>query len=256
MSESYKIQSQKTAAYYNSYQQGYNEVYGDMIQAFRPSDTDELMRTIAASAGLADGMRVLDAGCGIGGPAIWLAERFKLNILGVTISEVQVQEANENIVKKGLSNSVEVVLGDFHELRNTAERGDFDRVLFLESLGHAGEPARAIAEAYEVLKPGGAIYIKDFYYKEPNDSYWRERVQKTIANINKFYSYNTLGLIETIRALRAVGFEVDFIRKFAFKDDISIRFEFEERFGIDIFGGEAEFAPAEWLEIKCTKPNM
>jgi hypothetical protein len=106
------------------------------------------------------------------------------------------------------------------------------------------------------LKPGGSIYIKDFYYKEPEDDYWRSRIEKTIANIDRLYSYNTLNLNRTLTALRAAKFEIEFIRKFSFSDDISIRFEFERRFGIDIFGGEPEFTPAEWLEVKCIKPEV
>ena len=253
MSEHYKKQSEKTAAYYNAFQHGYNEVYGEIIQAFRPSDTNDLMRAIVSGADLHDGLNILDAGCGRCGPAIWLAERFDMTICAVTISEIQCTEANQDINQKGLKDKIKVILGDFHELTHLSDKNSFDRVLFLESLGHAGDPATAIAQSFEMLKPGGAIYIKDFYYKEPNDSYWRGRIEKTIENINQNYSYNTLNLTDTIRSLRAVGFDIDFIRKFNFKDDISIRFAFENRFGIDIFGGEAEFAPAEWLEIKCTK---
>ena len=230
MSEGYKIQSEKTAAYYGKYQQGYNEIYGDMIQAFRPGSDEELMRAIVSGAGLVDGMSILDAGCGVAGPAIWLADHLDLQILGVTISDIQVIEAHAKVTAAHLEENVNVVLGDFHELPAIVKGNSFDRVLYLESLGHAGEPAKAIAGAYEVLKPGGAIYIKDFYYKVLSDPYWSERVRKTIDNINKYYSYNTLNLTDTIIALRAVGFEIDFIRKYAFKDDISIRYEFEKAF--------------------------
>jgi cyclopropane fatty-acyl-phospholipid synthase-like methyltransferase len=253
---SYKQQSKQTADYYNQMQDGYNEVYGDTIQAFRPSDKDKLMEHIVSSAGITDGEKVLDAGCGVAGPATWLAQKFNLKISGITISEVQVQQAKAEIEKKKLNDKIEVKQGDYHELTSHFPENTFDKVLFLESLGHAGIPSKVISEAFKVLKPGGCIYIKDFYYKEPNDEYWKDRIQKTIANINRLYSYNTLNLNNTLTALRSLGFEVEFIRKFSFADDISIRQEFETKFGIDIFGGEPEFYPAEWLEIKCLKPNV
>ncbi|MES2619989.1 MAG: class I SAM-dependent methyltransferase [Bacteroidota bacterium] len=256
MSEDYRQQSKKVADYYNQMQQGYNEVYGDTIQAFRPTKKDELMNHIAASAGIKSGMKILDAGCGVCGPATWLAKNFHLNVSGLTISDVQVAQAQEVIAKANLSANVNVTLGDYHELENYFPKNTFDTVLFLESLGHSGDSAKAIASAYEVLKPGGSIYIKDFYYKEPNDAHWRSRIEKTIANIDRLYSYNTLNLNQTLTALRSVKFEIEFIRKFSFSDDISIRLEFESRFGIDIFGGETEFTPAEWLEIKCIKPEV
>jgi len=254
--ENYKEQSQKVAQYYNQWQSGYDEVYGDTIQAFRPAEKESLMKYITTSAGIADGQRILDAGCGIGGPAIWIAKKFNVQIAAVTISQTQADRAILSAAQEGIGSRIDVKCLDYHELSGHFERDSFDRVIFLESLGHSGDPAKAIAEAFAVIKPGGNIYIKDFYYKEPSDTYWRDRIDRTIGNINRFYQYNTLSLTQTISALRANGFEIDFIRKFDFKDDISIRMEFEQRFGIDIFGGEPEFAPAEWLEIKCIKPLL
>jgi len=256
MSKEYTSQSEKVARYYDEWQEGYDRVYGDTIQAFRPTETAALLKYIISSAAITDGQKILDAGCGVAGPAIRIAEKFDVNITAVTVSLLQADRASRSVTDKGLTSRIQVYCADYHELSAHFEVNSFDRVLFLESLGHSGEPAKAIAEAYAVLRPGGSIYIKDFYYKEPADEYWKGRISKTIDNINRLYQYNTLNLTKTIIALRAVGFEIHFIRKFAFKDDISIRQEFESRFNIDIFGGEPEFAPAEWLEIKCLKPAL
>jgi cyclopropane fatty-acyl-phospholipid synthase-like methyltransferase len=254
MEDDYRQQSKNVAEYYNQWQHAYDAVYGDTIQAFRPADKEELMMYIAGSADIHEGQYIVDAGCGIGGPAIWIAKKFEVKISGITVSELQAEKAKKSIGDEGLSKRIEIYHGDYHELVKNFPASAFDRALFLESLGHAADPAKVIHQAFEVLKPGGSIYIKDFYSKEPADEYWKRRTAQTIANINRLYNYNTLTLARTISALRAAGFEIDFIRKFAFTDDISIRLAFESRFGIDIFGGEPEFTPAEWLEIKCIKP--
>lgn len=252
---SYKEQSAQVGAYYDKYQQGYNDTYGDMIQAFRPTDTDVLMQYVSNSAGIKNGMEILDAGCGTGGPAVWLAHHFpNLSIQGITISSVQIQQAQTRILEQNLQHRLNIQKGDYHELTGRFPSQQFDVVLFLESLGHAAEPSRVIQQAYEVTKPGGSIYIKDFYYKQPSDAYWSERINKVVDNINKLYSYNVLNLTNTIIAARAVGFDIEYIRKFDFQDDITVRAAFETMFGIDIFGGEPEFYPAEWLEIKFVKP--
>jgi cyclopropane fatty-acyl-phospholipid synthase-like methyltransferase len=256
MNNSYKIQSKKVGDYYNQWQQHYNDVYGDTIQAYRPKDKNELMQYIAQSSDIADGMKVLDAGCGICGPAIWLAKHYNVHITGVTVSQIQVEQSIESIRKNCRSEAIEVLHGDYHELSSMFKADTFDRILFLESLGHAADVSRVIGETYKVLKPGGCIYIKDFYYKEPSDNYWNKRIEKVVANINRLYSYNTLNLNKTLTALRSQNFEIDFVKKFSFSDDISIRYEFEQRFGIDIFNGESEFYPAEWLEIKCKKSSV
>jgi cyclopropane fatty-acyl-phospholipid synthase-like methyltransferase len=235
-------------------QAGYSEVYGDMIQAFRPSDNEVLMSYICNSAGIEQNQRLIDAGCGTCGPAIWIASRYQVHIDAITISQVQVDLAQKEIDKQCLQESVRCICGDYHELEQKYTENSYDKVLFLESLGHAGNPALVISSAYKVLKSGGNIYIKDFYYKQIKDEYWSKRVAQTISNINRIYSYNTLNLSNIIQALGETGFEIEFIKKFSFLDDTSIRTEFEKKFDIDIFGGESEFYPAEWLEIKCTKP--
>lgn len=50
-----------------------------------------------------------------------------------------------------------------------------------------------------------------------------------------------------------VGFKIQFIQAFDFRDDITIRSIFENKNKIDIFEGQPEFFPADWLEIKCLK---
>jgi cyclopropane fatty-acyl-phospholipid synthase-like methyltransferase len=254
--EEYKTQSQKVAAYYDEWQEKYNAVYGNIIQAFRPGNADALMEYIAQSIGAKQGQQIIDAGCGIGGPATWLAENKGVQVNGVTISAKQVSEANEYIKSKGLTDKVKIEQGDYHEMGSRFENGKYDGVLFLESLGHSGNPAVAIKEAAKLIKPGGFVYIKDFYRKTPDNAQQQARIDKVIDNINRLYSYNCLDLNNTIDALRKEGLEIDYIRKFGFKDDIGIRFEFESRYGIDIFGGEPEFTPAEWLEIRCIKPEF
>ncbi|WP_323825305.1 hypothetical protein, partial [Pseudomonas aeruginosa] len=62
----YKVHSQKVAAYYDEFQHGYNDIYGDMIQAFRPGNTEDLMNAIVSGADIHNDQRILDAGCGIG----------------------------------------------------------------------------------------------------------------------------------------------------------------------------------------------
>src|ERR1043165_753708 len=164
----YKGQSEKTARYYNEWQERYDEIYGDTIQAFRPSSKDALMQYIAQSAGIKPGLKILDAGCGVGGPAIWIAEKFDVLVSGITISEKQAEQARQTVAKKNIEHRVRIIAGDYHELQFHFDKESFDLILFLESLGHSGNSSKAIKEAYEMLKPGGAVYIKDFYYKEPD----------------------------------------------------------------------------------------
>lgn len=245
---------ERVREYYNRFTGKYLELYGEVIQAFRPGRTKDLLKYIANSAGLKKNMRIVDAGCGVCGPAVFFADNYKVHVDAVTISDVQQQEGERRVANARLKEKVRVVCGDYHELTAYFQQGAYDAVLFLESLGHAEDPAKVIREAAALLKPGGFIYIKDFYRKEVDDPEFQARIDQVIHNMNVHYTYNTLRLTPVIEALRKPGLEIDFIRKFAFNDDTSVRAAFESDLKIDIFEGLPEFYPAEWLEIRCVKP--
>ncbi len=249
-----KFSAENVKAYYDKLTSSYLDIYGDVIQAFRPSKKKDLLRYIAQSSGLKRGMKILDAGCGVGGPAIYFASEYKVRVDALTISPVQVEEAKLRVAEKNLGEYVHVSEGDYHHLDNYYAANSYDAVYFLESLGHAAAPEQVITKAYQSLKPGGYIYIKDFYRKISEDVIEQQKIDKVIQNINQSYSYNTLDLHELLYALRKCGFEILFIKNFDFKDDTSIRAAFEQAHQIDVFEGMDEFWPAEWLEIKCRKP--
>lgn len=75
------------------------------------------------------GMRVLDIGCGWGGTARYIAERYKAEVTGVTVSEEQASLARQNT--EGLS--VEIRLQDYRKLE-----GSFDRILSIGMFEHVG----------------------------------------------------------------------------------------------------------------------
>lgn len=242
------------AAYYDRTTQGYLDTYGTIIQAFRPQKEKDLHRYIIQQADIRKGMRVLDAGCGVAGPAMGIAQKLRVDIRGYTISDTQVHTAQRLLRGKRLRGRVEIRLGDYHRLTEQVETESVDRVLFLESLGHSNDVETAIQQAFSVLKPGGAVYIKDFFPFEIADSVKADRHRFVVDQINRAYSYNVLNLNSLLSALRRAGFEISYVKKFDFADDITARAAFEAKFGIDLFGDMKEFRVAEWLELYFTKP--
>jgi cyclopropane fatty-acyl-phospholipid synthase-like methyltransferase len=244
----------KVAAYYNEWNERYKQVYGKTIQAHRPPNETDLMEYIIKSAEINDGQRILDAGCGNCGPSIYFATKFSIQIEALTIASQQVEESKSRIAQAKLGSKINVMQGDYHELEKIYPADYFDKVLFLEALGHAGEPSAVIDAAYKVIKPGGEVYIKDFYPKTPKDESTLRRISRIVENLNRHYSYNTLSFNDTIRSLRESNFEIVFIKQIDFKNDAFVKNDFETKFGIDLFGEIEEFYFAEWLEIKCKKP--
>lgn len=67
-----KQHTDKVKTYYDKMTRSYLQIYGEVIQAFRPSRTKNLLKYIALSSELKKNMNILDVGCGVCGPAIYL----------------------------------------------------------------------------------------------------------------------------------------------------------------------------------------
>lgn len=63
--------------------------------------------------GLRDGMRVLDVGCGVGGPAREIAKFTGANIVGLNNNDYQIERATKYAAKEGLSKQLSFTKGDF-----------------------------------------------------------------------------------------------------------------------------------------------
>jgi cyclopropane-fatty-acyl-phospholipid synthase len=105
---------------------------------------------------LRPGERLLDIGCGWGGLICWAAGRYGVGALGVTLSELQVEEARRRIAAAGLGDRVEARVQDYRDIPG---EGEFDKIVSVgmyEHVGLANLPVyfRTIAR---LLKPGGIL---------------------------------------------------------------------------------------------------
>lgn len=58
-------------------------------------------------------MKVLDVGCGVGGPAREMVKFTSCHVTGLNINQYQVQRATHYAAKEGLSHKLDFVQGDF-----------------------------------------------------------------------------------------------------------------------------------------------
>ena len=156
----------------------------------------------AARASIRPGDRILDAGCGIGGPALDIAHAFAgVRVDAITLSPVQARYASSFARHAGLSDRVRVYVGDFHSLPFSSNV--FDVALFLESIGYAYDVRQLLAEVYRVLRPGGALYIKDVFQREPLES---AQERAALAEFDQAYVQRTPRAGATVEAISAIGF--------------------------------------------------
>jgi cyclopropane-fatty-acyl-phospholipid synthase len=88
---------------------------------------------IAAKLNLKSGDRVLDIGCGWGGMAIYLAQNFDVNVVGVTLSDEQHALAVKRVQEAGLTDKVDIRLQDYRDVN-----GPFDAVVSVGMFEHVG----------------------------------------------------------------------------------------------------------------------
>jgi cyclopropane-fatty-acyl-phospholipid synthase len=115
------------------------------------------MMAILNKLQLKPGMTILEIGSGWGNLAILAAEKFKVKVKSITLSEEQLQHAKSQALKKNLDTEVDFQLLDY---RN--ETGKFDRVMsveMIEAVGHENL-GTYFKKIESVLKPNGIAVIQ------------------------------------------------------------------------------------------------
>lgn len=117
----------------------------------------EASREIGALAGLEPGMRVLDLGSGLGGPARTMAADFGCEVVGVEIVKDFFKVAVMLTEWAGMTDRVSFHLGDMRRL--PFADGEFDRVVTMHSIMNVKDKESLFEEVHRVLKPGGGFFL-------------------------------------------------------------------------------------------------
>lgn len=132
---------------------------GDTDPASFSQAQDRLNDVVAGKLSVAAGQRVLDLGCGTGGPARRVARSTGAAVVGVTVSQWQVAEATRVTDAAGLAGRVRFEHGDVTGL--PFADGSFDAAFALETLVHVADKRAALREAWRVLRPGSRLVVAD-----------------------------------------------------------------------------------------------
>lgn len=205
--------TQLTRQYYDLVTDFYERGWGRSFH-FAPRRKGETLREsilrhehyVALRLGLTPGARVLDVGCGVGGPLCNIARFAGAQITGLNLNPHQVERARANIREAGLADRCSVVRGDYMEL----PLGDdsFDAAYDFEALVHAPDLQKALSQVRRVLRPGGRFVASDWCLTDaydPDDPD-HQRIKKGIEEGNALPDIPTIA--EMGRALEGAGFVV------------------------------------------------
>lgn len=115
---------------------------------------------LAEAIGIRPGQRVLDAGCGVGGSAIWLARTLQVEVVGITPVASQVERARRFAAQQDVSDGVTFAGQDY--TRTNFADSSFDVVWAVESVCHSAQKEQFFREARRVLRPGGRLGIVEY----------------------------------------------------------------------------------------------
>ncbi len=116
------------------------------------------------------GNRLVDIGCGIGGPARYLAQRFNCYVNGIDITEPFVDAANKLNELAGLDDRVTIELGDGQGL--PYEDAVFDGGYTQHVTMNVADRQAFFGEAFRVLKPGGFFALTEHGSGEKGDPHY------------------------------------------------------------------------------------
>ena len=151
---------------------------------------------LAEKAKVSSGNKILDAGCGVGGSAFWLCQNFNVNVIGITISQKQLEKAKELRKRLRLEKQTEFQLQDY--TKTNFPDSSFDVVWAIESVCYAKNKIDFLKEAYRVLKPNGRLIVADGFIKKINRTETEEKMVKdflrglaldNLAEVNDFKNY-------------------------------------------------------------------
>jgi sterol 24-C-methyltransferase len=115
---------------------------------------------IAARLELAPGMRVLDVGCGVGGPMREIARFSRAQVIGINNNAYQVQKARRFNRERRLDTLCSVLEADFMQIPEPD--GSFHAAYGFEATCHAPDKTALFRELFRLLQPGGKIALYEW----------------------------------------------------------------------------------------------
>jgi ubiquinone/menaquinone biosynthesis C-methylase UbiE len=200
--------------YYNATTLDYRFWTGSRELAMHFGFWDETVRThggsllkmnevLAGFAGISRADRVLDAGCGLGGSALWLAKTVGCRVVGIDIQRAHLRRAVFWARRRRTAGQAAFLRADF--ARAPFRERSFHVVWMLESGVHALDREALVREAFRLLADNGRLVIAEYLLANAEPAASAEETGFT-RWLNAWVIPRLLTALECQRLLEATGF--------------------------------------------------
>ncbi len=131
---------------------------------------------------LPEGSQVVDAGCGVGHVALYMARK-GLRITGIDLIDHHIAKAKRNVARSGLpSGQVTVQKMDYHHLESIPSESQ-DGLYTMETFVYATDPEAAVAGFYRILRPGGRLVLFEYDHKIGLEEHSPQQVRMRLESL-------------------------------------------------------------------------
>ena len=175
---------EKIGKFYDLGSPFYLQVYGRNIhdgyyitgKETKKEAQENLTSFLVENAGIKNGAKILDVGCGVGGSSIWMAENLGAATVGITISAVQVEIARKLAKEKSVNSKFLLMNAEEMQFDET-----FDVVWLVAAATHFLDQEKFIKLATKSLDTGGKFVIFDWMLDESVTDMLNDRYVKPVA---------------------------------------------------------------------------
>jgi ubiquinone/menaquinone biosynthesis C-methylase UbiE len=202
--------------------------------------------------------RILDIGCGIGGPAFVLAEKYGANVVGIDIEPELIARAQQRAKELKIDSRCEFVLVEPGPMPFPDE--SFDVVLSSGVIMQIEDKEQVFEEAIRVLTPGGALTSYDWMKPEREFSddmrYWF-KMERLTYDMKTFVEYESLLLDAGFTEIQ-LSDRSDWYRRKVRDEYEKIRTELYPRMLQSLGKEEADHFVENWraMKVVCEKGEV
>lgn len=156
---------------------------------------------------LQPGAQVLDAGCGQGVVACYLAKQSGAHVTGITIAKHEVISATQRAKRAGVADRTAFLLADYSEPPFAA--GTFDFMYTTETLSHSPDVQKTLTALSRVLKPGGRVVFAEYLMDHSNFDQEDRAAAEFVRKYGAIHGIYQFGAGEFADAIQKAGLKLE-----------------------------------------------